>query len=461
MLWYSLDTDRIELFVFGLVDTKYANMSLVARAYGLTLIGWVLTYAGIAWGSRNGNRRLVLRFDRVLGLPSLSTGPNSNTNRDAHTIRIGAIMLGSGTAVYLFYIVKIGGLLHLWQNMYQRISLGSGLQYFSVFYSFSIITGSLLILSVLFKRKRYVRAGVIIAGGVLVFASLGGRGPVARFLFCVILLYHYTIQRVKTIVQPRFLILGGLLITFMAVIVQFRNPEGINKYKDAPLEIFTDAVHSFESTVISRFGRVERDIVILGYFDCHAFWLGRSYYSVLTAPIPRTLFDAKPPTDTGVYLKAMADGDIVTPPLASSELQATSWPLGNWEAYANFFLPGFFAAHVISGFILGFLFQYVKKARYAPGVVAFYALLLYGGNLPMSSLRIVSMLSILAVALLWSFLLRVLVRNKPLDCYLREILPRDGYRFRSTNMCHTAPRRAFQKPMQLNRKLAANRDGYV
>src|SRR5690606_40495909 len=110
-----------------------------------------------------------------------------------------------------------------------------------------------------------------------------------------------------------------LLLMFMVVSVQFRVPGSIEKYAAAPGELLVDVSNTFERHVIARFGRVERDIVVLKYFKDNELWYGASYSSLITAPLPRNIYEEKPPVDTGRYLLAMSKGEIIYPPIPVSD----------------------------------------------------------------------------------------------------------------------------------------------
>lgn len=411
LLWFAVSENALEELVFNNVHFMYKDLDLVRLAYLYTIFGILIQYAGVVFGAKIKHRRLSMFMNLFLPLGIFER----NGTRAANLHRpmyCGVLMYVLGLIAYLYFIDRMGGLSDLWNNLNERVERSAGLGYLQSFYTFSLLFGSLLILYSLWYRKRYIQIFLVVSLTVFILASLGQRGPVALFIFSMIIIFHYKIKPIKNILSFKNMVLGGLLLLFMIVSVQYRVPGTVQRYNDHPDEILTDVASSFERHVVARFGRLERDVVILGYFAENEFWLGRSYYSLLTAPLPRNIYPDKPPVDTGRYLLAMAEGEIITPPVSVEDLPSSSWPDGNWAGYMNFYIPGFMLAFFLSGAIFGMVYQHVRFCNYTVGAVAFYAIFSWGGAPTVGPLGIVNLLIILIMAIFWCFFFKIFMPFK-------------------------------------------------
>lgn len=402
LLWFSTNTKAIDELIFANLDSQYHQINLAYRAYVYTIIGMLISYIGIVLGNKVSHPLLNYFFSKALPLKAFQGQyvPQKSVTRARNR---GGIVFLVGIFVYLIFIQKMGGITDLWENLHERVERASGLGYLQTFYSYSIVFGALLIIYASILKRRFLFSAAITILTIFILASLGQRGPVAEFIFAIIVIYHYKIRSINNILTIKTMSIAAIFIIFMLLSVQFRTAGAIEKYRAEPAELFADAQSSFERHVIARFGRLERDIAILGYFDQHNIWWGASYYSLITAPIPRSTYPDKPPVDTGRYLLAIAEGAVIIPPVPVSELPPSSWPDANWAGYMNFYIPGFIAAYLLSGFILGFTFQHVRYRNYSIAAVVFYSMFSWGGCPTVSPMGLVSIATDIGMLLIWCY----------------------------------------------------------
>jgi len=134
-------------------------------------------------------------------------------------------------------------------------------------------------------------------------------------------------------------------------------------------------------------------VLIVSYFDNHQYWLGSAYFSLLAAPIPRGVWADKPPVDSGVYLRNIALGAEVNPPVPLNQLIPTGYTERNWAGYMNYGLFGLIALHVFSGALFALVYNYMRCSDYSVGTVVFYSIFAYGGTISLSPLGITGILT--------------------------------------------------------------------
>ncbi|WPF89978.1 O-antigen polymerase [Cyanobacterium aponinum AL20118] len=338
-------------------------------AYIMTVFSSILTYLGIVCGYSIKNKSLFLIFNKIIGITVFKIKKISDIK---NIFTIGLFFIGFGICVYIYFLMRMGGLVDLWLNLNQRVERAAGLGYFQSFYSFAISMGSLICLYVTFSKNKYFTSILIFLLNSFVLLSLGQRGPLLSFIISVMILRHYGIERFRKLFTLKRLFLIILMIIISLISVQFRQINAVEKYSGNVGLLMTDAFESFETHLLLRFSRVERDVVILKYFDENDFWLGSSYLSLVTAPIPRNIFPDKPPVDTGRYLLGMAEGRIINPPMPVSELPPSSWPEANWAGYMNFGILGFILLFFISGVIPAWIYNFMKFHSFSIGSILLY-----------------------------------------------------------------------------------------
>lgn len=370
MLWFSLSPGAIEEHVFSQISERFHHISYVFFAYCLSLITYFFVIVGVFFGSyvfRGG----ALVLGSILRLQSIE-----RAERNALGF-CGFVLYIAGFFLYLVFISKVGGLFHLWADISQRTVLSAGLGYYQSLYTFFIYIGSCFLYVLFVSKKRWLFLCVMLSLSSFILVSLGQRAPFAMFCFMLIVVHHYSVKPFASFFNKKILCVGFCLIAFMFLLVQFR-----------PMQESEDFLSKFERDVILRLGVIERQVSVLGYFDAHDYWYFGLYQSLLYAPIPRGFFSEKPPIDTGVYLNAIRQGQVITPPVPVEDLEASSWPDGFLAGYVSFGLIGLISLCLMSGFFYGSVYSALRSSG-SISAAAVYAMVGFLGVVPLSPFGIV------------------------------------------------------------------------
>ena len=408
LVWYSLSSTAIDNYIFTEVTAMYQDRELVLFSYLSTLLILVVTGFGILLGSYYNGSFIPFVLDKLYALRLIDIYEKAKGQK-SYVFAI--FLMIFGFLFYFIYVYKMGGINNIWANLLNRADMSAGLMYFQKFYFFAMSLGSLILIAYYLRRKKFFLAIATVVLVVAIFGSLNQRGPAAVYLFNVLLVYHFTYKRIKSIFRLKYVSLVLVLLVFLSSFAEIRL-NGPDKYMDEPSLLLDDMANNFEKQVIARFGRLERDIVILGYFNEHDFWYGSSYYSVVTAPIPRNILVDKAPVDTGRYLGAMAFGHEITPPVATIDLPYSySWPEGNWAGYMNFGYLGLFGLCVLSGFIFGAMYRYARVSGFVLGPVIFFSMHTFNAPFVLSPLGLVDILIYSVFLFVCTFIFRIRLKG--------------------------------------------------
>lgn len=411
LAWFAFDVSLIEELIFTKVSTDYQNINLVERVYLYSAVLLVVSYLGITFGAKVRHSLFIKLMNVLFSFGKLNRDDASLKFSSRATVASGVIFF-TGIVLYLYFIGHMGGLGNLWANLNERTERAAGLGYLQQLYTFCVVVGSTILFNLFVKSRRRFLAAIVVLITIFILGSLGQRGPVVAYIFSLFVVYNYKIKRFRHLVTIKNISLGLGLLVFMLSAVQFRVSGALERYQNDPMMLLTDSRDTFGRHIIQRFGRVERDIVILEYFDRHPFWMGASYYSLVTAPIPRTYYPDKPPVDTGRYLLAMSQGEIIQPPVSIANLPSSSWPDGNWAGYMNFGVLGLVVTFFLSGALLGAFYQYVRSSNFSIVAVILYGNFSWAGSVSLSPMGIVNLLMFFALLLSLSIALRLFLPFK-------------------------------------------------
>lgn len=294
-----------------------------------------------------------------------------------------AWMIGGaiGFAALLYFLNAIGGLRYLWANMYLRTTLGQGLGYVAAVYS-TMLTASAGMLVYSLRggagRRRTMLVSVAVLVITMMMGSTGGRSPTLVVLTLALLMHHYCVRRRRRVVTPITALMILLMLAYVLVAPLFRRPEAFDRYRAAPQAVVTDAFESF-ATIAPDLSGFDRVAIMINYFTPERIWWGRSYIDLLYAPIPRTRFPAKPPVDDGVYFKEIVNGHPVVPSRSAREMDETSWPMGSYVTYMNFWIPGYLVAMFVAGAAIGGVYRYMHRVNFTPLSIFMYQFVVMNG----------------------------------------------------------------------------------
>ncbi|PTL37903.1 O-antigen polymerase [Alkalicoccus saliphilus] len=332
-----------------------------------------------------------------LKLPKFNTTISKKTYRTAFFI---SFLIGFIAFVYM--IQTSGGFLHLLNNLEQRSSILSGVGYISVFVQ--LLTFAVVLLVYSKKVHSPPSKNIIIAFFVilvmLIETTSGARKDAVFLLFFVFIVAHYSYYHFKNIPKKAWLILFFVFLYALSVPL-LRDEGGIEHYANSPEALIGDSIDN-ASNSLNGVSYVRHYLLVTNEFSVNDIWLGKSYLDLLVAPIPSNFYEGKPPIDDGVYLRTLAEGREVSPPMPYNELFPSSWPPETFGAmYMNFWIPGLFIGMYLLGFFYKITYTYMKNSNYS-----FFSIFLYGHiiiNFELSNLRIVQAITFLSVLLIFSF----------------------------------------------------------
>jgi hypothetical protein len=132
--------------------------------------------------------------------------------------------------------------------------------------------------------------------------------------------------------------------------------------------------------------------------------MGKSYLGILNGFESSAKNLDKPPLDTGVYLKSIADGDFVNPPMSRNVVSNTSWPEGHLSGFMNFHIPGLIFFSFLSGLLLGIFFKLLVVSQYSYGAIFLFSIFSYMGAPNLSPFGVVRILTFIGIFLFfWLF----------------------------------------------------------
>lgn len=385
-LYFSLFPDSFEKIVFQVVHPRFRDYYFVNMALFLTILLNLITFFGIQYGVRKKNKF----FDFFLNKVFFSSVTEKFTEKEI--LKFGIRIYILGFLVYLIFLFQMGGLSSIWNELHLRSVKNAGLGYFQTFYMVAIQLGGLILLWYFRNKGRFLSFFIILIGTIFILGSIGARGPVALFLLSLLFMSHYLFKRVKNLLNFKTVLLVLILPFFIVILLQFRS-NSFSYYMENQEELVKNSIEDLESGFIGRIGRLERDIVILKYFEENDFWWGKSYLGLFYAPIPRGFLSEKPPNDTGRYLRGIALGNKVEPPLPVAQLPNSSWPEGNWAGYMNFGILGFFILVWVSGVFFGRIFNYINSRRFPVFPTIIFCTIAVGGAPNFSPYGLVTLLT--------------------------------------------------------------------
>lgn len=385
LISYSLNHGFIEEYIFSQLAIQFHSFNDLFVVSWLNFFSILVVFGGI-YTAQNLKRFNAALFSVYLSIFRFRFSTAATLSTRCFLISIVFYLVG--LIVFLTFLSLMGGLSHVWGNLLQRAEMSAGLMYIQKLYTFMLTLFSIYIFVWSYKNKRYrIFSYALIFITVVILGLLAQRGPVAVFIFSLIVVYHYCCRPLVSIFNLYTVSLAFLLLIFMSSAVQIRL-NGIDAYSNLA-DLMEDMAEHFQRDVVLRFGRIERDLVVYSYFKEQDFWNGESYISVFTSPMPRFLYEEKPILDTGKYLVALSYGELVAPPLTPSKAYSYSWPDGNWAAYMNFGLIGLYVSSFFSGFIFGGVYSAFKKQKANIFIAFLYGTICFFAPWPLSPLGIV------------------------------------------------------------------------
>ena len=267
------------------------------------------------------------------------------------------LLLILGFVLVISIFERAGGIINYVNNFGSRSEMLAG-------YGFIIKLGTLFIqLSILyffinnFERSSWF-SYVLIAIGMIILFSLGGRTAPIFLLFAAIVYLHFRNKRFVVSLTVVFLV---ILIIFIALFISGLRIGGNNFF-----EAFQSgrAFNILFLIIGGYFSYIIRDSVIISYFSENEFWYGSGLLSFIYAFIPRSFYPDKPVVDNGVYVIAMTQGQFVTPPMQPNSLPYYGWPESYMSGYMEAGWIGLLLGVIISCTLVHLVFSKFVRSNF-------------------------------------------------------------------------------------------------
>mgnify|MGYP001110192343 CR=1 FL=1 len=339
--------------------------------------------------------------------------------RNVHALYSFAWTVSFFGAFFLYILImKSGGLLYLWSNMGQRSVIFEGSGQYLVLAEVFLQSGVFLFMLVWVLGFNRISSILIIIVSVILLGLFGGRSPVLYAIFLIACVFYVRYKEFVFRLSHVGIVFGFLI--FFSVVGALRDSNGLNQFRLDPVGFVASSVVDFPGRIAPYFSKIKRDIVIYEYFEDHNYWFGAQYESLLASPIPRSLFPDKPVIDGGRLVKAMHQGESVSPVSRIDEVPTTGWPEGNMAGYMNFGLIGLFLYTIASAFFVKSVYIQCFCNSRRNWLLSVYVYCVFLGPLafdPYSLFRFAGYFSI-SILVLLSFKIWVGLRSLLLGSYL-------------------------------------------
>lgn len=375
MFWFAININSLFDLVLIEVFEKYISNENIVIAYLFSIMSYSFVILGAIIFSRRKST-LLLFIDRYF----LNFRYINEKN-----FFPAFIIFSIGVLIYLYFLMEVGGINELILHRATRTIFLIGKGGYIVLFSNLILFSGLIISIYFINKKKYIYFLIYFFLILVIEITSGSRLYVVLYIFSLLILYNYKVSNFKSLFNIKFFSIGVSILFVLLISVYFRNSE----IEDNP-----KLSNFIEKHILKRYATIERQVTVIGAFNEQEFWFGTSYLSLLDIFKIRSETNKKYPIDSGVYLKALADGKKVSPPLTTDQLPITSWPEGNLSGYMNFGILGYILFSFFSGAILGLSYQlYIKTKSF--GSALLYSIFVFMGTINFSPYGIFDILKIM------------------------------------------------------------------
>lgn len=319
--------------------------------------------------------------------------------------KIGIVLWLIGVFSFFVIMKQVGGVYYFFTHLQYRTSLTRNIDFWTWILPF-VNYGTLFVVYSYKGTEKKLAVGTIIMivlSGIM--SGLGGRKALLILFIEAILLYHYCVKKIKIkqFIKPKYVFAAFALYLFFILMSKFRTEGAIESFIQNPILFVSESNNGILST-IRKESYVTFYMTIINHFKSHALWYGRTFWGLITAIVPSSLFPAKPPVDDGAYLYSICIGktDII-PPLPFSKLDGSSLPLETFGSmYANFGTIGLIFGMIALGGIYGHSYRKMKRNSYDLYDVIIYIQIIF--TFQLSTLRIFQLFELIVVWRVVTFL---------------------------------------------------------
>lgn len=324
--------------------------------------------------------------------------------------RLGLVLFIIGTLSRIYFIYSSGGLFYILSNIQNKVEMVTGNGYLLAIGNFMTYGIVLMMCSDFYKHRRNLVINMLlilcIGSSFFLFAFMSDRTAPMRFLMIVIMAYHYNFKHIKlsSLLKPKSVGLILACVVFIVAMPLLRNKEGYNKYGS----VSNLMEHASEEigNIFYWFSYTGRDVFIYEHFDISNYWGGKNVLNFISAPIPASILEDKPPVDEGYYLANLIKGYESSPPQTRFSYKS-SIPFDNQGImFANFGIIGLFLGGILIGLVYGYTYKLLVVNDYHPLVVVISQVILY--NFSLTSHDMVNVLLLIGFMLIPLMLTRTL-----------------------------------------------------
>jgi hypothetical protein len=307
--------------------------------------------------------------------------------------KIGVLLIGVALAAFTYFVIDIGGIVNLLVNLRFRAQFTEGR---TIWISLTILPlqiGTLLIflgaMQNWSKSQLPLLIGVFLTD-IAVMSMLGGRALILRLILLCAIAFHFRVRKLAVSDLKWFAAAIPILVLYFAGLRTIRSSdEGFAALAKDPGAVAADV----STSVVESLGELSYAptyTIISHAYTLEHVKLGTTFYDLLVAFIPRSIYGAnKPPVDDGIYVTHLVKFMEHKPPgTALGDLFRSSLPpetLGN--GFINFSYPGAFLFMALLGWAHKWLYEWAKACKYS--VVSCLLLTLGMFQLHLTNLRIV------------------------------------------------------------------------
>ena len=316
--------------------------------FGVTLVFFVLMNLAFVFLSRGARNKKTKAITYSLDSDSL--------------YGVGLFFYLVGASARIYEIIRAGGIVYVLQNLWNRVSLLSGLgyiEYLTVFKTIGLCCIEASCNNRPKQRKHKFVFILLLVLGIALNLAFGARSGFMKMLFALLFVYYYLSpdkHPLRRFFKVRYLIAGVAILAILVVLPTFRKADF--DYSQVGFDTFVSGLFDGGGTIVNEVSLYDEDVFVIDYFSSHDFWYGENYINLLTAWLPRSLFPNKGIIDDGMYLRALMKGlGGIYPTMSLSDLHelgvSSSIPFTTSGIfYANFGILGTIVGGWVTGTIL-------------------------------------------------------------------------------------------------------------
>jgi hypothetical protein len=379
LIWFAVYPDHREALIYSQIySTEHKTITVVLLSYLISIVGYLCMAS-----------TLFILLPRKYFHLNLKIETMQNKNY------YGLVFWLIGILLTFNSVIDFGGVHELWFVYVLQGREPDGIGYVHLISHGFICIGGAILYQNFYKLKKYLAIFLMLGVSIFFLAIFGRRSPVLLFIMMILFTHNYKIKKIKNLFTGITLAVGSFFLLLALFLVSLRPSSDTYLIGDN-----TTIGFKIAGDLIMRVGTLERKMVVIGYFNLDNLWFGQSYYSIISAPIPRSIFIEKPVVDTGIYIKDIAENGTTVVNRDVALLPATSWPDGNLAGWMNFHFIGFIFLTIFSGIIYGGFYRYMRNKEFNFSYIYIYSTLCYWGAPNLSPMGIVRILSIVVLVFL-------------------------------------------------------------